>query len=62
MSEIKVELYNGSNRQIWIDVKGKNAPEDIFPVGLQQTIILDIETDQIERIKSTLPSSVLFQY
>ena len=58
---IKVEVYNGSSRQIWIDVNGSDKPEGIFPVGLQESLVLDIEQDQIERIKNELPASVLFQ-
>jgi len=57
----KVEIYNGSNRQIWIDVTGEGLPEKIFAIGIRETLILEINDDQIDRIKSTLPTSVLFQ-
>lgn len=59
---IKIELYNGSQRQVWVDTKGKDLPEDIFPIGLQETLTLDVNVKQIERIKSELPNSVLVQY
>ena len=61
MNIVKIEIYNGSNRQVWIDTKGKNLPEDIYPVGLQETVILDIEYKEIDRIKATLPTSVQVQ-
>jgi len=56
---VKVEIYNGSERQLWIDATGKNKHEKIYPIGIKENVILEIEESEIKRIINELPKGAL---
>jgi hypothetical protein len=52
---VKVQIINGDQRQIVIDTKGKNKPEDIFVVGIKEIMTLNVDEKQIKKIINELP-------
>ena len=52
---VKVQIINGDQRQVVIDTKGSNKPEDIFVVGIKELITLNIDEKQIKKIINELP-------
>jgi len=52
---VKIEIYNGSERQFIVDTKGQNAHKDIFLIGINEKIVLDVDESQIIKISQELP-------
>ena len=52
---IKVQIVNSDLRQFPIDTKGKGNYEDIYLIGINEVIVLDVEESQLKKIINELP-------
>jgi len=52
---VKVQIVNSGLRQFLVDTKGKGINKDIFLIGINEVIVLDIDESQIKKIIAELP-------
>ena len=52
---VKVQIVNSDLRQFLVDTKGKGDNKDIYLIGINEVIVLDVDESQIKKIIAELP-------